>query len=111
MKRNICIIICLLLLITTVVGILPEFAFAITLQGAFSDSINLLIYLVPVSKEINKTNIYLEFGIKNNPNYFGSKYINIYLDEECIGTCYYETNAFVSKNWFQRYFYEYLVRG
>lgn len=38
MKRNICIIICLLLLlITTVVGILPEFAFATTLQGAFSD--------------------------------------------------------------------------
>ena len=93
------------------IGLGDDFVFPNMGEGGVNNSINLLIYLVPVSKEINKTNIYLEFGIKTSNDYFGKKYINIYFGEECIGTCYYETNAFVSKNWFQRYFYEYIVRG
>ena len=74
-------------------------------------SIDLEIYLSPIAKGIKESNVYLEFGNNNQDDIWGTDYINIYLNEDCIGTCYYKTNTYVSKNWFERYFYEKLIRA
>lgn len=78
-------------------------------DGINNCNISLSIILCPVEKNIEGNNFTLEFG----DNYSGnmSKYVNIFIGESCIATCYYKTEASVSFNWFLDYFKKNLIRG
>lgn len=72
------------------------------MYGGVPQSLTMDLYLVPVPLGTSRYPIVLEFGNNGSGNL--NQYINIYLDEFCMGTCYYEEFAYVSQNWFQCYF-------
>lgn len=61
-----------------------------------------------IPKEFHPIYLNLIFGKTNNEVW--DKYFNIYVNQICIGTCYFQTTAYVSQTWFENYFYENLVR-
>lgn len=57
----------------------------------------------PISEFITDRDFKLEFG--NNFDGVTNTYVNIYIDETCVGTCYYDENNFtVPYDWFVNYF-------
>lgn len=78
-------------------------------DGESNCNISFSIILCPVEKSIEGKNFILEFG--NNYSGNMSNYVNIYIEESCIATCYYKTETSVSLNWFLDYFKNNLIRG
>lgn len=60
------------------------------------------------SNDFNTEMISLEFG--NNYNGDFTNYINLYLEQTCIGTCYYKENSTISNSWFENYFRKNLIK-
>ena len=71
--------------------------------GTFECSLRLSVFLSAIPEELAdyKSSLLLKFG---NNGSLSECYINIYFGKTCIGTCYYESNAYVSENWFLNYF-------
>ena len=75
----------------------------------WSVSFTLHLKTLPKEHEKNpeylKRNLSLEFGRCDDTDWdYCRDYINIYVDDTCVGTCFYVTNAYISQTWFENYF-------
>ena len=69
-------------------------------------------YMLPVQGELPIEEMTLKFGKNNDRTHIPRDYyINIYLGETCIGTCYFDTNVSISYEWFEDFFTRHLVYG
>lgn len=72
-------------------------------DGASYFTVSLTLILNPTDEEISGNDFTLEYG--NNAQYYTNKYINIYRDNICIATCYYEERDFpIKRQWFESFF-------
>lgn len=77
--------------------------YAEPVEGNYPSSVKICMISVPTKFKRIKT-ISLEFGkCENTERYVFTDYINMYSDDECIGTCYYD-NSEISVEWFINYF-------
>lgn len=86
-------------------------------EGGTELSFVMQVYLAPVPQDFETSFApSIEFGNKNTDRYWKSgiwkeePYFNIYLGQRCIGTCYYYTNCYISKTWFEKYLFKNLIR-
>ena len=80
---------------------------ASTKDGYVPWSIDLQIFLVPFEEQLPLSDIDLRFGKTDND--YWCNYINIYILDKCIATCFYRENAQISKKWFENYFKNFLI--
>ena len=80
-----------------------------TPAGGPAWSVDLIVYLDPSVKILDLRSVHLEFGNNNQHAYWGNKYINLYVNEKCFGTCYYIDHAYISRDWFEVYFRNNLI--
>ncbi len=72
-------------------------------------SISVMMYLILVPLPEGATNVSrqleLEFGRQENTeSMYKDGYINLYWQDTCIGTCYYNVNCYISRTWFEIFF-------
>lgn len=79
-------------------------------DGVSDHDIILSVFLAPVDETVTDNNYRFEFGDNYSEDDF-SKYINIYVNETCIATCYYSTSCEITYTWFSGYFKKNLIRG
>lgn len=79
-------------------------------DGESNRNITLSVWSAPVPSTVTGLDYRLEFGNNNDDGNFAN-YINIYVNETCIATCYYDAVCVVTYGWFSRYFKENLFRG
>lgn len=83
------------------------------LDGETEYSIRVTIYM-PLTSDFNGDELTLEFG--ENYNYQdGQKYVNLYIEEKCIATCFYDISPNTRKKftykWFLNYFKDNFVKA
>lgn len=82
-------------------------------EGGTECSFVLNLYLAPIPDEILKSEyqigIGLKFGKIDEPKTIFEQYMNLYLDDMCVGTCYFYTYRHISATWFQKFFIKNLL--
>lgn len=80
------------------------------LDGASHWTIYMRIFLFPIANELDGE-IRLEFGEYNSEKWRFDHYINLYIGETCLGTCYYDAAVEIPLSWYQNYFKTNLFYG
>ncbi len=76
---------------------------------SWKESFHLVFYMAPVEKYSEKLYDYKSFRLEFGQTDSGSTYFNMFINTYCIGTCYYQTNCYVSYTGFKEYLYDRLV--
>ena len=86
-------------------------------EGILEVSFRMTAYFVPAPLEdiYEHAGIILKYGQQISEGYAGN-YINIYMyhgerEQVCVGTCYYNSNVYISDTWFRHYFEKNLIRS
>lgn len=86
-------------------------------EGGTECSFVLNLYLAPIPDEILKSEYQIGIGIKfgkiEEPKTVYEQYMNLYLNDTCVGTCYFHTRSnYISATWFEKFFIKnLLIRG
>ncbi len=83
--------------------------------GGYYWTVSMEYFTAPVTEQVSGNHYLLEFGESRKPYDPNTerfyKYINIYVGDICVGTCYYrENNHPVTAEWFENYFRENLTK-
>lgn len=72
------------------------------------NKLTLRFFMIPVDSMVVGGDFTIKFGVKD----FATKYFNIYVNDVCIGTCYYNDNLnALTMNYYESYLQSFYVRG